>query len=132
MIRKLTEDDVEFKIDMEWEECSTIEGNALASGDDERDKAYEQELIDRCNRGDMTAWFCVTVKATWKVGEREYSEWETLGCCSLSDEFECASSAEVQAELDELIETNGIKASVLDRLNEMVATMDKDLGTLRS
>lgn len=74
-------DDVTFSIECE-EEDIPVKGNALASGDDDVDHAYENEILRRLDRGDLWAWCCVKVTARW--GDFEASDY--LGCCSFEDE----------------------------------------------
>ena len=81
MIRKLTAAEVTFSIECE-EEHIPVRGNALASGDDEEDRACENEIIARLDRGDLWAWCTVKVTARW--GDYEASEY--LGCCSYENE----------------------------------------------
>lgn len=80
-LRKLTESDVTFTLEVEQDD-TPIRGNALASGDDELDKRVEDEILARLNCGDVWAWACVTVKA-------QYKSWvgaACLGAVSCADE----------------------------------------------
>lgn len=73
--RELRADEVEFEEGCK-EEFIPVEGNYMATDDDEADKAAEKELLDRLNRGDNSAWCILVVKAKWKdrVGHA------SLGC----------------------------------------------------
>ena len=55
-----------------------VEGNATNSGDLEYDKRVEEEIYNRLNQGDISAWFCAKVTASWKgLTGTDY-----LGCCN--------------------------------------------------
>jgi hypothetical protein len=73
---------VQFSLIAEFDDIP-VRGNALASGDDKFDKQVEDEIIKRINNGDVWAWCCVEVKATYKSIE---SDTEYLGACSYADE----------------------------------------------
>jgi hypothetical protein len=77
----LKQADVEFRILAE-QDAAEVRGNALASGDDAEDKAAEDEILARLDRGDVWAWASVTVEARYHglVG-RDY-----LGCCNYASE----------------------------------------------
>ena len=79
--RKLTEADVCFYVIAEQDHMP-VRGNALASGDDEEDRKYEDEILTRLDSGDVWAWAAVTVEARYHglVGV------DHLGCCSYRDE----------------------------------------------
>jgi hypothetical protein len=76
MIRKLTKDEVTFSLRIEDEDLE-LEG-AFASGDDDADIADIADIRDRLERGDLWAWCCVFVTATW--GNHSFST--NLGGCS--------------------------------------------------
>lgn len=59
-----------------------IRGNAMASGDDQVDKAYEDEIIRQLENGNEWAWCAVKVTAKWKGLEAS----NYLGGCSYKDE----------------------------------------------
>lgn len=74
---KFIEKDVEYNLTVEPDDMP-VRGNALASGDDSTDKKYEDEIIDRLNRGDVWAWATVKVTAHWNGLEgTDYLS----GCC---------------------------------------------------
>lgn len=54
--------EVKYTITVEQDE-QAVRGNALASGDDAVDKAQEDEILARLDRGDVWAWAEVTVTA---------------------------------------------------------------------
>lgn len=59
-----------------------VRGNALASGDDAEDKACEDAILARLDRGDEWAWALVEVRASfegWKASD-------FLGACSYASE----------------------------------------------
>lgn len=55
-----------------------VKGNAMCSGDDKLDMEVENEIIERLNNGDLSAWFCAKVTAEY-LGFK-YSDY--LGACS--------------------------------------------------
>jgi hypothetical protein len=70
-----------ISIDVDYDDIS-VKGNALASGDDDLDKKVEDEILRRRRNGDIWAWCCVTVRASWHgfVGT------DFLGGCSYESE----------------------------------------------
>lgn len=79
--RALTRDEVTFKLTIE-EDDIPVRGNAMASGDDEADREDEDAIIARLDRGDLWAWCCVVVTATWG----RWAGTDTLGACSYDGE----------------------------------------------
>lgn len=77
MSYKLTLEDIDFTIEA-LEEISSVEGNALASGDDEQDRKAEEYIYRQLEAGNEWAWCCVRVRG-WYYG---LSAEEYLGCCS--------------------------------------------------
>lgn len=55
-----------------------IEGNALASGNDEWDREQEQWIRDQLDGGNEWAWCCARVDVEWEG----FKETEYLGACS--------------------------------------------------
>jgi hypothetical protein len=51
------EDAIQYRVEV-FSDDAPIEGNAMASGDDEFDAKVEAEINERLERGDVTAW-CV-------------------------------------------------------------------------
>ncbi len=60
-----------------------IRGNLIDSGDDEVDRAFEDEMLGRMHRGDIWAWATVTIQVELKDGTQ--SEIECLSGCSYKD-----------------------------------------------
>lgn len=54
--------EVKYTITVEQDE-QAVRGNALVSGDDAVDKAHEDEILARLDRGDIWAWAQVMVTA---------------------------------------------------------------------
>lgn len=81
-IKLPTIEQVTFTLEVEQDELSDLRGNALASGDDEVDKKYEDEIMARVDRGDVWAWASVCVRAEWRGMEGE----NYLYGCSYKDE----------------------------------------------
>lgn len=82
MLRKLTNKDVTFTVSLEPEETD-LRGNAMVSGDEAEDKAFDDALIDRLDRGDTAAWCCLKVTACWD-GPEEFEASTYLGGCSFA------------------------------------------------
>jgi hypothetical protein len=80
-IKLPTIEEVDFTLEAEYEEIS-VRGNAMASGDDEQDKMYEDEIIRRLDNGDVWAWASVKVTAQWRGIEGV----DYLGCCCYANE----------------------------------------------
>ena len=59
-----------------------VRGNASVSGDDALDRACEDEILARLDRGDVWAWGAVSVIARW----RGFAGYAHLGACSYADE----------------------------------------------
>lgn len=74
---------VRYSVIAEYETDVEVRGNAQVSGDDESDRATEREIIERLERGDVWAWACVKVVASWG-GFTGESSW--LGGCTYEDE----------------------------------------------
>jgi hypothetical protein len=66
------------------EECTPVQGNALASGDVAEDKAAEDAILERLERNDIWAW--CTVRVVARVEGLEIVGDTYLGCCSYADE----------------------------------------------
>lgn len=79
--RKFNPTEVEFTLRCEAEDIP-VRGNAIASGDDDVDRKYEDKIIADREAGDPWAWCCVTVEARWAgfVGR------DVLGGCSYANE----------------------------------------------
>lgn len=79
-LRKLTLADVEVELKVEPED-DPVRGS-FDSGDPERDKAMEDDILRSLDRGDVWAWCCVVITAKWKGWRGE----KTLGRCSYESE----------------------------------------------
>lgn len=80
-IKLPTIEQVKFTLEAEQDDIP-VRGNAMASGDEEVDKRYEDEIIERLNNGDVWAWASVCVKAEWRGIEGT----AYLGGCCYKDE----------------------------------------------
>ena len=80
-MKTLTESDVTFAIEC-LPEHTPIEGNAMASGDDEADREAEQWIHRQLDNGNDWAWCTVRVTAEFEglLGD------DYLGCCSYKSE----------------------------------------------
>jgi hypothetical protein len=110
-MRKLTAAEVTFEVTIEAEEMPVRRGH-FASGDAEQDKADEDAIIRRLDRGEVEAWCGVVVTATWEAPDgTEYMGRDSLWGCSLDDSY----TAEVVAE------HHGMREQALDDLNQVIA-----------
>lgn len=67
------------------EENIGVRGNISQSGDAAFDKAVEDAIIDRLERGDLWAWFCAHVAVTTSVEGVPFTGHAYLGACSYDD-----------------------------------------------
>ncbi len=104
--RPLTKSEVSFTFEQEPEDIP-VRGNAISSGDAEYDKKVEDEIIARLDRGDINAWFCAKVTASWKGWKASAY---LSGCCYGPDD-------KPEAELLE-----ELKGEALSNLNETLET----------
>lgn len=109
--RKLTESEVTFTVELE-EEDTPVRGNAMASGDDAADKALEDEIIERLDRGDISAWCCLKVTASWNG----LTGVDYLGACSFSQGIH----QPVEAQAIEYAAEIGMKGEALSILNAKI------------
>jgi hypothetical protein len=112
-VRTLTEADVTFTVECEPEDIP-VEGNALASGDDEADREAEQWVYDQLDAGNEWAWCTVKVTARW--GDFEGVDY--LGCCSYRSEedFAAGDGYLPQMKQEALADLNRRLASVAQRI----------------
>lgn len=75
---------VEVFFDAEPEDLP-VRGNAMASGDAVFDKAVEDEILDRLERGDIWAWFTGHVVVTTSVDGVAFTGHDYIGGCSYAD-----------------------------------------------
>ena len=78
-----TKETVTWTLKAEQDEMP-VRGNAMASGDDEADRKYEDEIIDRLSNDDIWAWAQVTLIGTWHGLTVE----DHLGACTYKNEAE--------------------------------------------
>lgn len=71
-----------YTVTIEPEETSDVRG-AFGYDTEAENKAAEDAIIERLERGDLEAWCCVKVTAT--VGDFEGVAY--LGCCTLDDKY---------------------------------------------
>jgi len=79
-INVIKEQEVTYTLEVSPEDCP-VRGNVLACGDDDADRAAEDEVLARLDRGEVWAWCCVRVVAHW----RGFAGDAYLGCCSYQD-----------------------------------------------
>ena len=117
MIRKLTEDDVEFHIQIS-PEYIPIHGNVSAI-DDETDARVEADIRRELANGNEWAWCVVRVTARWA----DYEGHAYLGGCSYADEetFRHPDGYYPQLQAEALEELNSI---VVKHANAVVLEKD--------
>lgn len=112
-IRELREDEVEFTLKIEDDDCPMD----FDSGEPEKDAALRKELVDRLNRGDLWAWCTVVVTAKWKG----WKGVDTLGGCSYESEADFRQDDGYFGDM---------KARALEDLNKSLAKCASDLAEL--
>lgn len=113
-MRKLIKDEVEFKLEVLPEETE-VRGNYICSGDDEQDKLDEDEIIERLNNNDVTAWCLLKVTATWN----DIEAFDYMGGCSFSTGL---MGSEIEKEAESMAEDHGMYDSALDNLNAEISS----------
>lgn len=109
-IRPLTEAEVTFTVEIEPEDLE-VRGQ-FDSGDEEQDKALVDTILERLDRGDIAAWCCLKVTATWEG----YTGTTYLGGCSFADDIHMSD----QAQAIECADEHGMQAEALADLNETI------------
>ena len=71
---------IEYRLFIDRDDLE-VRGNALASGDDDEDRAAEDEINERLDRGDVWAWASVAVEAHFMGCKGS----DHLGGCSYRD-----------------------------------------------
>jgi hypothetical protein len=115
-VRKLVAGEVTFTVEVEAEDMP-IRGNALASGDDAVDPAYENGINARLDQGDVWAWCTVWVTASWG----DFTGRANLGCCSYEGEGDFRTGGGY---------FEGMCADALEELNKEIAATVKGLEGL--
>lgn len=115
---------VTYSISIEPEEIP-VRGNSLASGDNEVNKQYADEIIRQLDAGNDWAWCAVTVTATFG----EFSGQDHLGCCSYASEEEFRKPGgywdDMKAEAIEALKANIESARVTIRHAETQGLLDE-------
>ena len=132
-MRKLTEDDVEFTIDIGPEDLA-IEGNASAI-DPETDAETVAWIRDQLERGNELAWCQIIVSCRLKGVDSDLRGVDSLGACSYEsiedfkrdgyyDDMKAGALADLQRQLDELsaASTDGRIALAVRELEAGIAT----------
>lgn len=88
-----------YTVTIEPEETSDVRG-AFGYDTEAENKAAEDAIIERLERGDLEAWCCVKVTAT--VGDFEGVAY--LGCCTLDDKYTAEQCAEAHGMKEEALE----------------------------
>ena len=125
-LRQLTLAEVEIDISLEPEDIP-VEGNLIASGDDEADAADNAAVLERLEQGDESAWCCMVVTASWtSAAGDEYCGRATLGCCN----FAPGSGRETAKQSEELAALYGMQEEALAELNERLADVVNSAANL--
>jgi hypothetical protein len=125
-LRKLTESEVTFTVELEPEETA-VRGNAMVSGDDAADRECEDTIIRRLDSGQQEAWCCLVVRARWEGFEGI----DTLGCCS----FDCGKNprgATVAKQAEKHARDYSMHKNALIDLNRVIAEHAAKLAQLVS
>jgi hypothetical protein len=107
-IRPLTASEVTFEVIVEPEE-DPVAGH-FATGDDDRDRELEREIIEAFNAGSVEAWCCITVKATWEG----ITATDHLGCCS---HLRYDGSPSLAQQVEDTVSAHGMREEALAALN---------------
>ncbi len=109
-LRKLTAAEVTFEVTIEADDASEkqIRGS-FATGEPDLDKQQADEILERLNHGDETAYCGVIVTATWEHDGVEYRGTDSIWGCTLS--LDNTYTAETVAE------HHGMRDNALDDLN---------------
>ncbi len=98
-----------------YPEDTPVRGYACATDEPELDRAEEDVILKRLDRGDTWAWCLVQVTAYW----RGFQGTAGLGCCSYADEKDFKAPDGYYEDM---------KAEALDDLRANVADVAKRLG----
>lgn len=110
-LRKLSASDVTFTIECLPEDIP-IEGNAMASGDDEFDRGVARDIQRALDRGNQWAWCCVKVTATYHAPNGQtFRGSDYLGGCSYESEADFVRCNDYIVDM---------KKMALDDLNESI------------
>jgi len=115
-MRALKASEVTFTVATEPED-TPVRGNLCATDDPDIDRAAEDAVLARLERGDSDAWCGVIVTAHWGG----YQGTDSLWCCSLDDTYTAAMVAEA----------HGMHKEALADLNAKLAALDASLAPLR-
>lgn len=112
-IRRLKASEVTFTVSVEQDELE-VRGNAMASDDPEADRELENEILSALDAGNIEAWCCITVTATWEGIEGT----DHLGGCSFlaSDDI----PQTVAQQVEDCIQAHGMRETALSDLNQEV------------
>lgn len=129
---KLKASDVEFTVEVEPEDIP-VRGNAMCSGDDEADRALEDQIIAALDRGQVEAWCCIVVKATWKR-DNTFQGVDTLGgCCFLEPIVVEGGPWSIKRQIEEHVKAHCMRENALDDLNrEIVRARKQARQTLKA
>jgi len=113
-MRRLRADEVRFHYSIQEDDYP---GYCPATGDDERDKEYEEEIVQRLDAGDILAWCTVTVQAWWRGPDDEPHRGSAcMGGCNYAPD----------TPLEEIVEDLGLReeaiSALMSRLEDIVKT----------
>jgi hypothetical protein len=110
---KRTAEQVNFTLAIEPEHVP-VRGNYMASGDDEQDRADEDDLIERLEAGDDRAWCCLVVTCEDEDGN---TATDSLGCVVLGEDVGWGARLEAH-----------VRAEYPDLWTDSLARLNADLG----
>lgn len=87
LVHTEVENGITYKLSIEQDD-TRVRGNALASGNNAEDKAYEDEIIARLDNGDTWAWANANVEASIELAGATFRGDDWLGANSYKDTAE--------------------------------------------
>jgi len=113
-MRQLTIEDIKWRVEC-LPEYIPISGNAISTGNTEKDIKYERELYQKSK---TNPWAWCTIKVTGEFKGLSCDDY--LGCCSYNsrkDFLECPYYADIQ---------NGILVDIMSQVQDIVNFMEQD------
>ncbi len=123
-MRNLTKEEVKFSTFLELEHCR-VRGNYMCTDDPEADAKAEDEILERLENNDFSAWCTLTVKAEWD----DYEGYAYLGCCSFAPDL---LGSRLEKEIETMAEDHGMYDEALEDLNKSVKNYISDAKVLEA
>lgn len=120
-MRKLQMNEVTFTWKIEPDD-TPLEGNVQATEDPEADKAAEREIAHRLRHDDYAAWCGVVVEVRWvsdhlPILTRDFKAGDSVWGVTFTNGW----GPELIAEVEEFIESHGMKELALENLNKDIS-----------